>query len=92
MLLCQPCSARRRIRKLKQIGKTQKEHSLFLRRYRCLACGATLILSGDLCKPKRIVESWRFPRIGRVPRADASCDLLSALVGQLPLAKRTVWR
>jgi hypothetical protein len=42
MLMCQPCSARRRVRKLKQIGKTQKENSFFLRRYRCLGCGATL--------------------------------------------------
>ena len=91
MLMCQPCGARHLVYKLKQIGKTQKENSFFLRRYRCLGCGATLVLSGDLCKPGNIVECWRFPGIKRVPGADASRDLPSTLVAQIPLAKQRAW-
>lgn len=92
MLMCLPCSTRRRVRKLKQIGKTQKENSLFLRRYRCLGCGATLVLIGDLCKPGHIIESWRFSGIHPGGRVDASRDLPSTLVGQIPLAEQRVWQ
>jgi hypothetical protein len=92
MLMCQPCSARRRVRELKQIGKTQKDSSVFLRRYRCLGCGATLVLSGDLCKPKHVVESWRVPGIESAPQAGANGNLLSAVVGRTPFAKQAVWQ
>jgi len=92
MLMCQPCSTRRRVRKLKQIGKTRKDNAFFLRRYRCPGCGATLILSGDLCKPKDAVESWRFPGVERPLLADPSRDQLSPLVGQIPLAELAVWQ
>lgn len=90
MPMCLPCSARRRVRKLKQVGKTQKENSFFLRRYRCLGCGATLVLSGDLCKPQRVVESWRLPVGERPLRSDSGRDLPSTLVGQIPLARQEV--
>jgi len=92
MLMCKPCSAKRRVRKLKQIGKTQKENYVSLRRYRCMGCGATLLLSGDLCKPKHVVESWRLLGVEWPPRADSIHDLLPALVGQIPLAVQVVWR
>jgi transposase-like protein len=92
MLMCLPCSARRRVRKLKQVGKTQKENSFFRRRYRCLGCGATLVLSGTLSKPKHVVESWKFPGIDRVAEGDSNRDLLSTIVGQIPPAKQAVWR
>jgi hypothetical protein len=92
MLMCQPCSARRRVRKLKQIGKTQKENSVFLRRYRCLGCGATLVLSGDSCKPGRVVEFWRFPSNERAARADSGPGQLSKLVGQIPSVKQAAWQ
>jgi hypothetical protein len=92
MLMCQPCSARRRVRKLKQIGKTRREVSFFLRRHRCLACGATLALSGDSRKPKNVVEFWRSPDIEELPRAAAGRGRLPVFVSQFPLAKRAVWQ
>ena len=92
MPMCLPCSARRRVRKLKQVGKTQKENSFFLRRYRCPGCGATLVLSGDLCRPKYVVESWRFPDVEQVPRAGSDRDLLPTLVSQIRLAKQAAWQ
>jgi len=92
MLMCKLCSARRRVQELKQIGKAQREKSFFLRRYRCLGCGATLVLSGDLCRPKYVVECWRFPDVEQVPRADSDRDLLPTLVGQIPFAKQAAWQ
>ena len=92
MLMCKPCSAKRRVRKLKQIGKTQKENSFFLRRYRCSGCGATLVLSGDSRKPKHVVEFWRSSGIERLTRTDAGRALPPVLVGQSPLAGQAVWQ
>lgn len=92
MLMCEPCSARRRVRRLKQIGKTQRDSSFFLRHYRCLACLAALVLTGAPGKPKRVVESWRFAGIGRTPRTGAGGGVQSALVGQIPVGRRAVWR
>lgn len=92
MLMCQPCSARRRVRNLKQIGKRQKANSVFLRRYRCLGSVVSLVLSGDSHKPKHVVEFWRSPGVERLPRANASRDLLPASLAQLPPAEQAVGR